>query len=207
MLYLCIAIVAFFAGVFVHPVLHGKTRILALIDAVIVLAVLALVSLFMLPHTLEESGMIGLLGIAVGFSLTFGLDKLSVVSQTSARPWATTLLVLVLVAHAIFDGAALALPEHHHGSASISVAAGVLLHRLPMGMIVHHLLGPNLKIPLIVAAFVSLSTVFGYAYADESFTEGNKQIVHLLECLVVGMLIQVVFSHLGSLKSLTQNKG
>jgi hypothetical protein len=202
MLYLLIAILAFFLGVLVHPILHGKTRLLAFMDAGIVLAVLALVGFSMLPHTLAESGALGLLSIAIGFGLTFGLDQVGKVHQNNpARPWAVAALVGALLAHGVFDGAALSLPEHHHGGATNSVVIGILLHRLPLGMVVHHLLGPKLKIPLIVAGFIALSTAFGFFYTDQVL-ETQEGAQHLLEAFVVGMLIQVVVAHLGSLKKL-----
>lgn len=206
MLYLSLAIAAFFGGVLVHPVLHGKTKALAMLDAAIVVCVVVLVAFFMLPHTLEESGAIGTLGIAAGFLLTSGLDRLSRVSASSARPWGVSFLVGALLVHALFDGAALALPMHHEGEASMGVIAGVLIHRFPLGMAVHHLLGPTLRMPLIAAFMLSLSTAFGYFYADETFNESAELVIHLLECFVVGMLIQVVISHLPSLKVFTHYK-
>ncbi len=203
MLYLILAIASFFFGVVLHPLLHGKTRALALMDAGIVLAVLALVGFSMLPHTLGESGALGVASMGVGFGLTFGLDKLSQLhANNPARGWAMAALVTALIAHGVFDGAALSLPEHHHGGATNSVVIGVLLHRLPLGMVVHHLLGPKLKWPLIVASGIALSTVFGFFYTDQVFAETQEGAQHLLEAFVVGMLIQVVVAHLGSLKNL-----
>ena len=156
----------------------------------------------MLPHTLAESGAIGVVSICIGFGLTFGLDRVGKAHQNNpARPWAMAALVAALVAHAVFDGAALSLPEHHHGGATNSVVIGVLLHRLPLGMVVHHLLGPKLKMPLIVAGLISLSTVAGFFYTDQVFAENQEGAQHLLEAFVVGMLIQVVVAHLGSLKA------
>ena len=60
--------------------------------------------------------------------------------------------------------------------------------------------------PLIAAFLLSLSTGFGYLYADKAFNESTELVVHLLECFVVGMLIQVVISHLPSLKVFTHAK-
>ena len=206
MLYLFLSVLAFFAGVLVHPVLHEKTRLLALLDALIVLAVLALLVFFMLPHTLEESGSVGVLGIAAGFGLTAGINKLSQLSTKKIQSWGLAILLFALLAHAAFDGAALALPDHHEGTASVSVAAGVLIHRFPLGMVIHHLLGPALKLPLIAATLVSASTVIGYFSANEAFTESNQQVIYMLECFVVGMLMEVVVSHLGSIKILVSSK-
>ena len=206
MVYFSLAIAAFFAGVLVHPALHGKTRTLAMLDAAIVVCVVILVAFFMLPHTLEESGAVGILAIAAGFVLTSGLDRLSRASASSARPWAITFLISALVVHAAFDGAALALPMHHEGEASVGVIAGVLIHRFPLGMAVHHLLGPSLRMPLFAAFLLSLSTGFGYLYADEALNNTAELVIHLLECFVVGMLIQVVISHLPSLKVFTHTK-
>lgn len=206
MLFLSLAIAAFFAGVLVHPTLHGKTRILATLDAIIVGSVLLLVVLFMLPHTLEESGLTGLAGIAAGWIFTAGLSRLSQTTSSIARPWGLGLLVLALLAHAAFDGAALALPMHHDGDAALSVIAGVLIHRFPLGMAVHHLLGPAVKLPLIAAFLLSVSTVLGYFYADEVFSESHQTAIHMLECFVVGMLLQVVIAHFRSLKGFTRSK-
>ena len=206
MLYLCLAILAFFAGVVVHPMLHGKTRLLATVDIIIVAGVLVLVALFMLPHTLEESGAAGALGVAAGLVLTAGLSRISTASTRRGRPWTIALLFGALLAHTAFDGAALAVPMHHEGDAALSVVAGVVVHRFPLGMALHHLLGPSLRVPLIAAFLLSLSTGFGYVFADGSFTEANEAAVHLLECFIVGMLIQVVFSHLNSLKALFRPK-
>jgi hypothetical protein len=69
-------------------------------------------------------------------------------------------------------------------------------------MVVHHLLGPKLKWPLIVATGIALSTAFGFFYTDQVFAETQEGAQHLLEAFVVGMLIQVVVAHLGSLKNL-----
>jgi len=206
MTYLLLSILAFFAGVLVHPVLHSKTRLLALIDAAIVLAVIALLIFFMLPHTLEESGSLGVLIIGAGFGMTVGIKKLSELSSNGIHSWGLAVLLLALVAHAAFDGAALALPDHHEGTATVSLAAGVLIHRFPLGMVLHHLLGPFLKLPLIAATLVSISTIIGYFTATEAFTESNQQVIHMLECFVVGMLIQVVASHVSSLKALFSSK-
>ena len=199
MLSLFIAIAAFFLGVVIHPILHGKTRILSAIDAAIVLAVLGLVGFDLLPHIIEESGWSGAACLTVGFGLTFGLDKVERFHQGHpTRSWAIGALILALVCHAVFDGAALSLEDHHNGAAVI----GVLLHRFPLGMVVHHLLGPKLKVPLLVFGLVSLSTVFGYVYTNQIFEQTGPEAQHLLEAFVVGMLIQVVVAHLGAIKSL-----
>ncbi len=204
MLYLFVAIAAFFLGVFVHPGLHAKTRALAFVDAVIVLSVLALLGFSLLPHTLEESGVLGAAGIAVGFTLTFLFDRLSSTHRSSGRPWAMVAMITALVAHSLFDGAALALPGHHEEQAAQSVVIGVLLHRLPLGMVVHHLLGPKLKLPLLVATLISVSTILGFFFADQIFTQSQESAQHLLEAFVVGMLIQVVVAHVGSLQALAR---
>ena len=203
MLFLFIAIAAFLLGVVIHPILHGKTRILAAIDAAIVLAVLALVGFDLLPHIVEESGWLGAACVTVGFGLTFGLDQVERFHKDHpTRSWAIGALILALVCHAVFDGAALSLDDHHNGAAVI----GVLLHRFPLGMVVHHLLGPKLKMPLIVFGLVSLSTVFGYVYTHQVFERAGAESQHLLEAFVVGMLVQVVVAHLGSLKALVSKR-
>ena len=202
MLYLCIAIFAFYAGVFVHPALHSKTRALALIDAFIVLAVLVLLLLSLLPHTFEESGLIGGIGIGLGFGLTVALQRISDSSLASSRPWALAIVVSALFAHAILDGAALALPEYHQENASHSVVIGVLLHRFPLGMVVHHLLGPKLFLPILVATLISLFTVTGFLFADQVLNKAQETTQYLLEAFVIGMLVHVVFTHIGTLKKL-----
>ena len=42
--------------------------------------------------------------------------------------------------------------------------------------------------------------------ADEVFSESHQTAIHMLECFVVGMLLQVVIAHLRSLKGFTRSK-
>jgi hypothetical protein len=207
MLYLSIAIAAFYAGVFVHPALHSKTKTLAALDSLIVLAVLGLLGFSLLPHTFEESGVLGGLGIGLGFSVTLALDRLSRANHRARHPWALGLVIGVLLIHATFDGAALALPEHHQVGASHGVVIGVLLHRLPLGMVVHHLLGPQLKLPILVATLISTCTALGFAFADQLFDKSQEHGQHLLEAFIVGMLVQVVVVHIGTLKKIARPFG
>ena len=204
MIYISIAIVAFYAGIFVHPALHSKTRMLATLDSLIVLAVLGLLSFSLLPHTFEESGILGGLGIGIGFGVTFALDRFSNATQKNTRPWALLLVLGALLIHAVFDGAALALPEHHQVDASHGVVIGVLLHKLPMGMVVHHLLGPKLKLPILVATIISVCTVLGFVFADQLLDKSPEQAQHILEAFIIGMLIQVVVAHVGTLNKLVR---
>ena len=111
------------------------------------------------------------------------------------------LLVLIisicgLALHAAIDGAAMAVPAgnkamHEHGD---ELGLAVMLHRLPVGIAVWHLLSPTLgwRAALAVLGLMMLATVGGFTLGPQLSEASASEAVAWFQAFVAGSILHVI---------------
>jgi hypothetical protein len=187
---LALAVFGSIAGLALGALIHGlgRGRGRAVVDGIVLGAIPLLIAVRVVPHVYEELGRAALGFVALGFfALAFG-DRHG---HEGGEKFSRVVLVPTLFAHALADGAALALAAsgggehgdslsdhghdhghehwHEHGSAS-DVAQGrwvlvlaIIAHRLPEGLLVCAALVPLLgwKKTIPRLSGIALATLVG----------------------------------------------
>ena len=121
-------------------VIGPRARLIAGLDGFVVVTVLGLVFFNIIPPAIQAGGTPALVATLLGLAFPILVERLASESirQSTIKPAMLTLATLALGVHAMMDGAALI--DHsghagHHGHHEDgSLALGVILHRLPLGL-------------------------------------------------------------------------
>ncbi|HEU4409852.1 MAG TPA: hypothetical protein VFS43_31655 [Polyangiaceae bacterium] len=137
------------AGLAVGPLLYASGRrrapAMAALDGLTLGLVPALIVLRLAPHLYDEIGDVAPLLFAAGYAFVWLVERRSH-GPRGAR-LASAVVVSALVAHALGDGAALAVTlrsGERAGAGGAVFALALLLHRLPEGLVVTRALVPTL---------------------------------------------------------------
>jgi hypothetical protein len=178
------------------PVIYtaGQRNKLArrVLDALILLAIAAIIAVHVVPEALQHGGAIAIVVILLGLIFPMILERLFRKATDTAHLFIVILAALGLLIHAVVDGVAL-LPEN--GSA---LAYAIVLHRLPVGMAIWCIIRPNFgnTIAIGVFAMVIVATVAGYFVGASILELAETRTLALLQAFISGSLIHVVvFRH------------
>ncbi|ACY19298.1 permease [Haliangium ochraceum] len=184
----------------IGPVLYraaGAARwALSALDGFIMVAVAGLVVVHIVPHSVALAGPWAL-GLALLGFLGPGMIERYLHRAARTTHLATLVLACIgLMAHALFDGAALGSAAHGHGHdhEGSLLAIAVVLHRLPVGVTIWWLLRPASGLLVAAATLTGLgvATVAGYGLAGALAAHMDAAWVGMLQCLVAGSLLHVV---------------
>ena len=190
---LTLAIIALMMGPLLYRLVERRPRLMGGLDAFIFVAIGGLVLLHMLPEILETGGLLSLVFLALGMSVPSLLEQAFRRIARQAHASALLLAAFGLGLHGMTDGAALAeigAHDNHH-----LLAAGVILHRLPVGLTIWWLLRPHFGVllPSIVLTGIAVSTVLGHSLAENWLIFLSGPSMAWFEALVVGTILHVVF--------------
>jgi len=185
------ALVSAALGLFIGPILllalGRRAWWLEFVDGYILFSVGGISLMHLLPKSLVDGGVWAGVAAALGLFLPYFLEKKFV----TAHGKVLVLLLLGLLLHAAFDGAALALPtadDHGH------LQFAVLLHRLPVGLVVFWAVSERQPIwqAFGMVSLLAVATLLGYASASPLQAVSTSSAVALFEAFVVGALLHVV---------------
>ena len=185
MVQLAVAIAAPAVGALLYGWLHDHPVTVRLLDSVMYVAVPALVAWQVIPHAWAEFGLLTFLVLAAGMATPNLIERVS----RALAPHTDNLAILGgltgLGLHAFLEGAALA-PD------GTSVAAAVVLHRIPVGLAIWWILRPRhgFTAGALGIAGIGVATLAGYA-AGAELLHGSG--VELYQAFVGGSLLHVVF--------------
>lgn len=189
-----IALVAALATLIVGPLIvqwaARDQRMRETLDGFIFVSIAGLIALDILPHLLEGLGWWAWLLVAAGLWGPSWLEH-----RFRAVAHSTHLAVVVfsaigLAVHTMADGAVLS-DEHKPG-----FILAVILHRIPVAMTVWWLLRPawGLRGAVSILLMMGIGTVLGFEIGTYGLGEGPVMLV--LEALVAGSILHVVFNRL-----------
>ena len=150
----------------------------------------------LLPHSWETAGWGTLIALAVGAGLPVLLER----GHHHDDDTHTSLSFLMLAAaglavHAFMDGGALAARTIDDGAHSRALELGVLLHRLPMGIMLGMLSVARPLHAWFAAGIVAAGTVCGYFIGIEALPVLGLQGLALFQAMVAGTLMHVIYTH------------
>lgn len=167
------------------------------IDGFVLLTVLGLVTLTLLPESLERVGGFGLLIALIGFILPWASEYLFHKTEEITHRIVMLVATLALVIHAASDGALLAVAKDSvHGS---FLATGVLLHRVGVAIAVWWLLRPVLTTigGISVLAAMGAMTIVAYLMVIFAGEWYDVPLAGYWQAFAAGSLLHVVLHPVG----------
>ena len=173
-------------GAFLYRWLHGRSSAVRLFDALMYVAVPAIVLGQVLPHSWEDHGFLAILVLLLGMGTPNLIERIS----RSVAPYTDNLALLAgwsgLLIHAFLEGVALV-------SKDTRVSYAVILHRIPVGLMIWWILRPRhgFRVAAIGIGTILVATVAGYAIGARVFADGDG--FELYQAFVGGSLLHAVF--------------
>ena len=182
-------------------VIGPRARLIAGLDGFVLVTVLGLVFFNIIPPAIQAGGTPALVATLLGLAFPILVERLASESirQSTIKPAMLTLATLALGVHAMMDGAALI--DHsghagHHGHHEDgSLALGVILHRLPLGLTLWWMVNSKLGLK---AAFTTLggligATCLGYFAGDEIIHSFSNDNLSIFQALMGGAILHIAF--------------
>ncbi|MCU0685434.1 MAG: hypothetical protein MUF34_24875, partial [Polyangiaceae bacterium] len=187
------------AGLAVGPLLYaggrGRASTIAALDGLTLGLVPPLVVLRLAPHVYDEIGRAAPILMAVGYGFVWLLERRG--HGARGARLASAVVVSALVAHALGDGAALAVTlrsAEHTGAGGAVFALALLLHRLPEGLVVTRALVPTLgwTATLVRLGLMAGATLVGALLGQSALQTLPEGPVEGLVALGLGALVRWV---------------
>jgi hypothetical protein len=192
LLALLISCLALLAGPAVFAVERGKPALMSFIDGFVILSVGAIVLLHVLPEAVSLAGWIAIPACLLGLLVPTVSEKLGLQSSHGTHGFALALATIALAIHTFIDGLAIG---RHTEAMEIWLIAGIVLHRLPVGIAVWLLIEPEWgKRGAAGALVVLMATTIVGALTGSSipvFEHGDS--LGLFQAFVAGSLLHVLF--------------
>jgi len=191
------AIIALAAGVALVPIAHKRPAWMATLDGFMLVSVGGVLAMGLLPYSFQTAGWAAGLAMAVGLGLPMLLEHGHHHDDHTHDSLAFLLITAIgLSVHAFLDGGALATRHVSDGTHSQALEMGVLLHRLPMGVMLGMLGGTRKRTQVwFAAAIVAVGTVAGFWVGLEALPMMGIQGLALFQALVAGTLVHVLYTH------------
>jgi hypothetical protein len=200
------------AALLLGPIIYGWARGVPIakqtLDGFVLVAVAGIVCVDIIPSAIGTGGWLAIAALGAGLGFPVAVEKIFHRSVHRAHLFIVLLAALGLVIHAVIDGVALlpGLQENlaasedgtraaHAGSIfHNSLALGVVLHRLPVGMALWWSVRPNFGTPAAVMTFVLLivATGLSYLFGAPVVELASTQSLALFQAFVAGSLVHVV---------------
>ncbi|MCB9556865.1 MAG: permease [Deltaproteobacteria bacterium] len=163
------------------------------IDGFVLTMVAGLCALHIIPHSMMAIGPSALFAAVVGFVVVWWTERQGSRRALGSFSGAAIPMALAgLAAHAIIDGGALA-SAGELGKGGLPLAAAVILHRVPIGAVLGRFTQRGLLWPGVALSVLVIATCLGYFAGGEILQAASPTAIHLLQGLVAGGLLHVVF--------------
>jgi zinc transporter ZupT len=191
------AIIALAAGVALVPITRRRPSWMSALDGFMLVGVGGVLIMGLLPYSFQTAGWWAILFAGVGAGLPALLER-GHHHDDHSHDGITFLLLaaLGLAVHAFLDGGALAARQVDDGEHTRSLELGVLLHRLPMGVMLGMLGGAKRqKLAWVAASIVAAGTIAGFFIGIHTLPMLGLQGLSLFQALVAGTLLHVIYTH------------
>ena len=191
------SVAALLVGPLVERFSRGRAEATALLDGFVLFALLGIVGLVVLPHSLVLGGVWAALAAAVGFVIPPALERrLGNLADPlhGAMLW---LAMLGLAVHSLLDGAAMVGDGHGGHGPGDWLAWSVVLHNVPMGLAIWWAVRHNrgLRAAVSVMVLMAAATAAGYVGAEPLVRALPLTALATFQALVAGSLLHVVLGH------------
>lgn len=185
---LILSTIALLLGPIIYAAGRNYTIARRIFDALIMVAIAAIIIIHIVPEALRQGGSIAILVIVLGLAFPMLLERLFKKATDTAHLVVVAIAALGLLVHAIVDGVAL-LPASGTG-----LAHAVILHRIPVGMALWWAVKPSFGTAIAATMFVLiiLATAAGYFVGESAVQIAETKSIAMLQAFVAGSLIHVV---------------
>lgn len=205
MISLVLSIIALFTGVAIYPFVKRHASLLSFFDAFALVSLLGLTLMHLIPHSVENGGIAGMISVLVGCGIPALLhhfqhhdhDEAHDTGEDHGHRAQGILLILVFVGviiHTLLDGIGLSMANTESEMGAI-LGIGVLFHRLPVGIFLSLMLVPRigLKKSWAVAGAFAVSTLAGFLLGHFALPGAGIRILYIVQGLIAGALLHIVF--------------
>jgi hypothetical protein len=192
-LYFVLALAASVLGPLLYCLIAPFERTARFVDAMVITAIVCLISLHILPESMQHSGITTLAAVTLGLFGPVLLSRISKRSQCEIQRPLIIISVLGFIAHNMLDGAALVIHPDEHRSTHL-LALAIVIHRVIVSMALWKTLSKNFGLVLSICALTGLSfaMAMGYYFSEQLFVTMDANIFHILQSLSCGMLFHVL---------------
>ncbi|SMF43017.1 permease [Pseudobacteriovorax antillogorgiicola] len=192
---LSISILALAVGPLVFQVFALSRKWLRLLDGFLFVAVGWIACGEILPGAMERAGPLVLLSMMMGLVLPFLAERLF--HHQKVHRAAALAAMAGLFLHALTDGAWLAHADQGFG---VHLAAGVLIHRIPMGLAIWWIVRPNFGVSaaLWMLGTIACGSVLGFSLGQNLEQGFTSFWLEHFQSLVAGSLLHVMIHPSGS---------
>lgn len=180
----------------VGPVLFAAERerpaVLSFLDGFVILSIGAIVLLHVVPEAIHAAGWIAVPVAIVGLALPSFTEKLELQSSQGTHGLAIVLAIVALCLHTFIDGFAIG---NHVVSTNLWLLVGIVLHRIPVGMLIWLLIRPVWGTRGAIGSLIVLmigTAIGAFAATSLPILEGSSTLA-LFQVFVAGSLLHVLF--------------
>ena len=165
MTYLLLSILALVAGPFLSAAASRRPSARAALEGFVLVTIGGIVCLHIAPDAWEIAGAASVVTGALGLAFPAALERLFRQALARAHLVVLALAGVGIAVHAVLDGVALLPVVTETSTSGRELAAGVIIHRLPVGMAIWWLVRPQFGTAAALGTFVLVivTTVVGTA--------------------------------------------
>ena len=197
MVHLIASVAALFVGPLVSHFARSARWIIGTLDGFVLVAVGGLVLLHVLPHSIALGGAAATIAAVVGFLVPVLFHALF--TDVRTRTGWLMLALAGLAVHGLLDGAGLV--EHDDHAAHGHLGLGIVLHRIPVGLLIWWVVRPRYggRWAIGVIGLIAGATSVGFIVADLQMpihqALGSATNLAVFQALVAGALLHVTVHH------------
>lgn len=192
-IYFWLAVASSLLGPLCYHLVPTKTKASRFVDAMVVTALVCLVTLHILPESLEHSGLLTSFAVALGLVGPVLISQITKRSQCEIQKPFLVISALGFVAHNLLDGAALVIHPSAQNSTHL-LALAIVTHRLLVSMAMWKTISQSVGKALSIVGLITLNATMacGFFFGEQLFTRMEADILHFLQCLTCGMLFHIL---------------
>jgi len=150
----------------------------------------------LLPHSWATAGWWSVGALLLGACLPLLLERFHHRNAEAHRSLGFLLTAATgLAIHAFLDGGALAARHVDDGEHSRALELGVLMHRLPTGVMLGMLAGQQMHRAWLAAMIIAIGTIGGYSVGVHALPQLGLQMLSVFQAVVAGTLVHVLYAH------------
>lgn len=191
--YFWLAVIMSLAGPFFYQWISARTKLLRFFDGMIITSLVCLVTLHILPESLEHAGLTTIVAVALGLVGPLFLSQLLKRNECEIQKPFLVISIFGFVAHNMLDGAALVIHPHSEGSIHL-LAFAVAIHRFVESIAIWKTTSRSFGAmgSSLALGGLSLAMVTGFFFGETIFTKMDSSILHFLQALACGMIFHVL---------------
>jgi zinc transporter ZupT len=192
-LYFWLALLMSLLGPIFYYLIASRTNISRFFDGLIVTALVCLVTLHILPESLEHSTLTTIIAVALGLLGPLFLSQLTKRSQCEIQKPFLIISIFGFVAHNMLDGAALIVHPDAQGSTHL-LALAVAIHRFVESIALWKTLSRSFgaKMTALCIVGLALAMAAGYFFGEQIFTRMDPSVLYVLQALACGMIFHIL---------------